>query len=177
MFSRSSDRPAGEDNRRTGLQPVSGMTREIASSPVSETSSSADYTVIAREDRVDGTVRAHRALRVLGQLKGTVEAPSVTIEEGAKVTADVTADEVVVSGEYSGNLLCRQRLEVRPSGRLSGRIETLRMLLHEGGFIDGELHMIKAAEEAPARTGINVRGGASETEIRQPVAQGAEAIG
>ena len=122
---------------------------------------SSEQTVVAREDRIDGTVRGHRAVRVLGQVKGKIEAPTVTIEEGAKVTADVTADEVIVAGEYSGKMTCSKRLEVRPSGRLSGRIETLKMLLHEGGVIDGELHMIKAAEEETpaARTGASVRAG------------------
>ena len=51
-------------------------------------------------------MRGHHAVRVLGELKGKIQAPLVTIEEGAKVTADVTADEVIVAGEYSGKMTC-----------------------------------------------------------------------
>lgn len=144
-----------------------------------DTTVSSEQTVIAREDRIDGTVRAHRAVRVLGQVKGKIEAPVVTIEEGAKVTADVTADEVVVGGEYSGKMICSQRLEVRPSGRLSGRIDTLKMLLHEGGFIDGELHMTKPPGEeatAPARTAAEGRSGTADSGTRHAVGPGVDAV-
>jgi cytoskeletal protein CcmA (bactofilin family) len=179
MF-RSTDRTTSDEQRRGGLQPVSGLTREVSmSTAMLDTSVSSDQTVIAREDRIDGTVRGHRAVRVLGQVKGKIEAPTVTIEEGAKVTGDVTAEEVIVAGEYSGKLTSSKRLEVRPSGRLNGRIETLKMLLHEGGIIDGELHMIKAAEEeAPAaRSVASVRAeAAAESNIRQAVGPGAEAV-
>jgi cytoskeletal protein CcmA (bactofilin family) len=140
---------------------------------------SSEQTVIAREDRIDGTVRGHGAVRVLGQVKGKVMAPTVIIEEGAKVTGDVTAEEVIVAGEYSGKLTSSRRLEVRPSGRLNGRIETLKMLLHEGGIIDGELHMIKAPEEeAPsARSSISVRAEApAAASGRQAVGPGADAV-
>lgn len=174
MF-RSTDRSTSDEQRRGGHQPVSGLTREV---PTVDTTISSEQTVIAREDRIDGTVRGHRAVQVLGQVKGKIEAPTVTIEEGAKVTGDITAEEVIVGGEYSGKLTISKRLEVRPSGRLSGRIETLKMLLHEGGIIDGELHMIKAADEAtPAvRSGENVRAAASESSNRQAVGPGADAI-
>jgi cytoskeletal protein CcmA (bactofilin family) len=187
MF-RSTDRTTSDEQRRGGLQPVTGLTREVATSSTAlDTTVSSEQTVVAREDRIDGTVRGHRAVRVLGQVKGKIEAPIVTIEEGAKVTADVTADEVVVGGEYSGKMSCRQRLEVRPSGRLSGRIETVKMLLHEGGFIDGELHMIKPGEEetpagrsgAGVRSGAadsSVRSGAADSTVRQAVGPGAEAV-
>jgi cytoskeletal protein CcmA (bactofilin family) len=178
MF-RSTDRTASDEQRRAGLQPVTGLTREVpASSDTLDTSVSSEQTVVAREDRIDGTVRGQRAVRVLGQLKGKIEAPVVTIEEGAKVTADVTADDVIVAGEYAGKMTCATRLEVRPSGRLSGRIQTVKMLLHEGGIIDGELHMVKPGEdETPsARSGASVRSGGADSSVRQAVGPGVEAI-
>jgi cytoskeletal protein CcmA (bactofilin family) len=120
----------------------------------------ADLTVIAREDRLDGNVRAQHGIRVLGTAKGRLEAPSVVIEEGASVTASITADNVLVAGEYNGKMICRQRLEVGPSGRISGRVETLKLMLHEGAVVDGEIHMTKRSVDADA-PGAPVRGTAS----------------
>lgn len=184
MF-RTTDRTTSEEERRSGLQPVSGLqpgaglTREVlTSSAAVDTTASSEQTIVAREDRIDGTVRGHKAVRVLGELKGKIQAPIVTIEEGAKVTADVTADEVIVAGEYAGKMTCATRLEVRSTGRLSGRIETVKMMLHEGGIIDGELHMIRPGEEeTPAtRSRAGVRSGAADSGIRQAVGPGAEPI-
>ena len=84
-----------------------------------------------------------------------MEATTVHIDEGAKVRADITADEVVIGGDYSGKLVCRQRLEIRATGQVVGHVETFRLMLHEGGSIDGELKMLKqpAAAEAGLRSG------------------------
>ena len=50
-------------------------------------------------------------------MTGSIESESsITIEEGAVVEADITATEVTIAGSYNGKLVCRQRLEIRPSG-------------------------------------------------------------
>ena len=176
MFSRSSERNGSDDGRRGGLQPVGAAPAPAAGAqaPVVPLTPAAgtDQTLIAREDRVDGTVRAHMTIRVLGTVKGKLEAPNVIIEEGAKVTADVSADDVVVAGEYSGNMVCRQRLEVKPSGRMSGRLETLKLMLHEGAAVDGEIHMIKPVDESVTRAAPSLRG-YSESTVRLPVGSAA----
>jgi len=151
MFSRNPDNP-NDDLRRTGLQPVPmPPARDVPQPPIAPTSPP-DLSMVAREDQFDGTISARHVVRVLGQVKGTIEAPMVTVEEGARVEADVTANEVVIAGEYAGNMTCRQRLEVRPTGRVSGHLETLRLMLHEGAAMDGEIHMLKPSSgtSAPA---------------------------
>jgi cytoskeletal protein CcmA (bactofilin family) len=76
----------------------------------------------------------------------------VHIEENAQVEADITAEEVVIAGEYTGKLTCRQRVEIRATGRVSGTIDTAKLLLHEGGYFDGELHMQKTTPSPAAST-------------------------
>ncbi|MBX3028840.1 MAG: polymer-forming cytoskeletal protein [Chloroflexi bacterium] len=114
-----------------------------------------DLTLIARADRLEGTLKVAGTLRVQGTLEGTVESSIVHIDEGATVKADITADEVIIGGEYSGKLVCRQRLEIRATGVVVGQVQTFRLMLHEGGSIDGELKMLKqpATEDASARAG------------------------
>lgn len=154
MFSRHTDRP--EDPRATGINtaPATGM-RDVVPVPVASDSPLSapghmDESVIGRDDKFEGTLRTQRSVRILGQLQGHIEAAkSVYVEEGAKVDADLTADEAIISGLYSGKLVCRQRLEIRSTGVTKGEIETVRLMLHEGGFIDGELHM-QRPERAPA---------------------------
>jgi cytoskeletal protein CcmA (bactofilin family) len=122
-----------------------------------------DESLIAREDTFEGQLRTTRGVRILGTVRGGIESSQyVHIEENAHVEADITAEEVVIAGEYSGKLNCRQRVEIRATGRVSGQIETQKLLLHEGGFFDGELHMqkpspaetpaAKTEEERPRRT-------------------------
>ena len=117
-----------------------------------------DLTLIGRADRLEGTLKVADTLRIQGTLEGTVEATTVHIDEGAKVRADITADEVIIGGDYSGKLVCRQRLEIRATGQIVGHVETFRLMLHEGGSIDGELKMLKqpvSTEQDSVRGGAN----------------------
>ncbi len=89
-------------------------------------------------------------MRVLGTVRGGIESQrSVRVEAGANVEADITAEEVVIAGTYAGNLTCRNRVEITATGRVSGKLDTARLFLHEGGFFDGELRMQRPADEAP----------------------------
>lgn len=176
MFSRNADRPAPP-----GTAPVPGV-RDV-SPPIPVSQLHLETTVIARADRVEGTVRVAEVLRVLGSVEGRIEATTLVIEEGARVNADVIADEVVIAGDYNGALTCKQRLEVRPSGRVTGQVETLRLMLHEGAAVDGELKMLKQPGLAQAEA---IRAGSARgpgpvpapvTGPRPPLPPGAEPIG
>jgi cytoskeletal protein CcmA (bactofilin family) len=172
MFRGRSDRPANEDPRASNMTttPTSvsrsapGTSDTVAvpattEAPAMIRNDAPEQSVVARDDRFEGTLRSTRGLRVLGQFQGHIEATaSVVIEQGARVDADLTTDEAIVAGEYSGKLICRQRLELRSTGLIKGEIETVRLMLHEGGFIDGELHM-QRLEAVRAPEADSVRGG------------------
>ncbi len=158
MFGRNNERPANEDQR--AVRPITSPagTREASSVPggaggPASIARSGEESVLAADDRIEGKLRTARGVRILGSVDGSIESAShVLIEQSAKVSADVTAEEVIIAGQYTGKLVCRQRLEVMPTGRVSGTIETVKLMLHEGGYVDGELHMQKATQamaEAP----------------------------
>jgi cytoskeletal protein CcmA (bactofilin family) len=148
MFSRHSDRamrdaePVPSDLSRNGaLSPVPTMPVREAE-PAVQAVAMTIGSVVGRDDALDGAIRVRQALRIFGRVTGSIESESsITIEEGAVVEADITATEVTIAGNYSGKLVCRERLEIRPSGFAKGEIETVRLMLHEGGFIDGALKM------------------------------------
>lgn len=108
-------------------------------------------SLIAQEDTFEGTIRTTTGVRVLGTVRGTIESQrSVRIESGAQVEADITAEEVVIAGTYTGALTCRNRIEITSSARVSGKLDTVKLHLHEGGFFDGELHM-QRPDDLPAQ--------------------------
>ncbi len=102
----------------------------------------AGESLIAQEDTFEGQLKTSNGVRVLGTVRGGIDSErSVRIDEGAHVEADITAEEIVIAGTYSGNLSCRNRVEITATGRVSGKLDTVKLFLHEGGFFDGELHM------------------------------------
>lgn len=160
MFTRrdasTNDRSTTDDSQRTTTPTPPVPAPQPAVSPPAPVQSSvarnADESLVAREDTFEGQLNTTRGVRIMGTVRGGVESQQyVHIEENAHVEADITAEEVVIAGEYSGKLTCRQRVEIRATGRVSGQIETQKLLLHEGGYFDGELHMQKP-QVAPAAT-------------------------
>ncbi len=131
--------------------PQSAFSAADASGPGPEDS------VIARDDHFEGTFTSRGTICVMGSVKGRIEAVRVRIEEDATVDADVIVDEAIVAGNFTGNLTCRERLEARPSGRINGRVETYRLMLHEGARVEGEMHMLT---EAPRDASMTIRGSA-----------------
>lgn len=193
MFSRNADRPAPDDRRPAPAGPAAtpqGVRDVSVQAPPSTgiaptTAVPSDLSVIARADRMEGTLKVAGTLRIQGTLTGSVEATTVQIDEGASVKADITADEVVIGGEYNGKLQCRQRLEIRSTGVVVGQVQTFRLMLHEGGSIDGELKMLKGpGEEGSLRGRGREAGRSTPTAVGvgngvtpEVVAAGAEPIG
>lgn len=113
-----------------------------ATSAQSASAAAADTSLIAAGDVFEGKLITTNGVRVLGTVRGTIESKSnIQVDSDAMVEADITAENVTIAGTYKGNLNCNGRLEITSTGRASGELETGRILLHEGGFFEGTLHM------------------------------------
>jgi len=110
-----------------------------------------NVSLVASGDVFEGKLTTTNGVRVLGTVHGTVESKSnIQVEADANVDADITAENVTIAGTYKGKLNCSGRLEITATGRASGELETGRILLHEGGYFEGTLHMKPEAPAAPA---------------------------
>ena len=59
----------------------------------------------------------------------------------AQVEADLSAEDITISGDFKGKISCRRRLEVTSTGKIQGQVQTALLVVQEGGALDGELHM------------------------------------
>jgi cytoskeletal protein CcmA (bactofilin family) len=110
--------------------------------PVSE-------SVIGPDDFFDGRYRSERGVRIQGNARGSIESRQyIFVEGGAEVEADLSAEDITVSGSFNGKIECRRRLEVSSTGKVQGHVTTALLVVHEGGLVDGELHMRR--DEVPA---------------------------
>src|SRR5215212_5419596 len=111
--------------------------------PESETS----YSVIDRHSIFDGTFQANRNLRIEGEVKGTIDCQgTLFVAQGANVSAKVEAENITVAGDLSGEINCRGRLQMMPSGRVRGKVATETLVINEGAYYEGQLHMTAPEE-------------------------------
>lgn len=100
-------------------------------------------SVIDASSAIDGLCRVGHNLRIEGEAKGEIQCEgTLTVAEGARVSAKVIAANVIVAGSLNGEVTCRQRLQILPSGRVSGTVTTASLAIQEGALYEGELHML-----------------------------------
>lgn len=114
-------------------------------------------SVISAGSAWQGSLKIDGSVRIEGRLSGEIETQeTVHVMEGAQVDANVSAAFVVIAGTFQGQVDCSERLELMPKSRTKGELTTKLLTVHEGAFIDGQLHMqdplsADANQLAPAR--------------------------
>lgn len=114
------------------------------STPSPRTLSTGDdvESVIGEQTFFDGTYRSESSIRILGTAQGEIESKRAIFVEGkAKVTAKVTANSVTIAGEVNGQIFCDGRVEIRPTGRVTGEIHAGSLVMQEGAYFEGHLKM------------------------------------
>jgi cytoskeletal protein CcmA (bactofilin family) len=109
-------------------------------------------SLIGEHSSFEGTLRTEGPVRLLGSIQGEIESKStIIVEEKARVTARLTAQQVTVAGQVDGQIYCEGRVEIRPTGRVTGEINAGALIVQEGAFFDGNSKMAQpAASSAPA---------------------------
>ncbi len=115
----------------------------------SDFSSGEHFSVVSAECYFQGTLNVQGSLRVDGTLEGSVDnARHVIVGTEGKIVGDVTAEIVVCGGIIEGNV-CADMLEVLSAASLHGDIRAKKMIVEEGGRIDGQC-LIGGGETEPA---------------------------
>lgn len=106
------------------------------------------FSVIDRHSNFDGTFIAKRDLRIEGEVKGLIECSgTLFVAQGAVVNASVEAENFTVAGDFSGEVNCRGRLQVMPSGRLRGKVATRTLVINEGAYYEGDMEMVASDQQ------------------------------
>ena len=103
----------------------------------SDFSSGEHFSVVSAECYFQGTLNVQGSLRVDGTLEGSVDnARHVVVGDDGKILGDVTAEIVVCGGAIEGNV-CADMLEILSKASINGDIRAKKMIVEEGGRIDG----------------------------------------
>jgi cytoskeletal protein CcmA (bactofilin family) len=106
-------------------------------------------TTVAVDTAWRGTLHSSGPIRIEGAFEGEIITEGeLQIAPEAKVEATVRATSIIVAGQLNGQINCRERLEILPSGRVTGQIDAGRFIVHEGAFLGGQVRMRTPGDEA-----------------------------
>jgi len=98
--------------------------------------------------QVKGEINGSEDLEIHGSVEGTVtlEERRLTIGPTAKVSADLSAREIVIFGSVKGNLKAKDRIEIKKDGSVVGDLSTARIMIEDGAYFKGSIEIEKGAE-------------------------------
>ena len=106
-------------------------------------------SLIGEHTSFEGTLKTEGSVRLLGTIQGEIESKSaIIVEEKAHVTARLTAQQVTIAGQVDGQIVCEGRVEIRPTGRVTGEINAGALIVQEGAYFDGNSKMATTAGAA-----------------------------
>ncbi len=99
-------------------------------------------SIIAVGTHITGEVDTNGVVKVEGVVTGSVRAEGqVLVAKGGLVDGDVLTREAIVGGEVRGAIYADERVEVQASSAINGDITTQRIVVQEGGDVNGHIRM------------------------------------
>lgn len=98
---------------------------------------------------VTGELQFSGTLRIDGTFHGSIVTSDVlVVGEHAVIHADIKAGELEIHGRVFGNVECKRRIEIHPTGRVRGDLFTPQLIINTGATFDGRSRMVEDEEEA-----------------------------
>jgi cytoskeletal protein CcmA (bactofilin family) len=96
------------------------------------------HLTLGRGVRLEGKLSFSGTVRVDATFQGSIVTDGVlVVGEGAKVDAEISCGSVVVEGEVNGNIVASSAVELRPTSRLHGDVETPSLSIERGALFEG----------------------------------------
>src|SRR5512143_994162 len=115
------------------------------------TGTDASESRIDKDSHFNGLYETKQNLRIEGVAEGEIQCEgTLTVAEGARVKAKVTASTITIAGELDGEVLCHGVFQIMPTGQVSASVSARRLIVQEGGLYNGEFRMITDARPATA---------------------------
>ena len=98
-------------------------------------------TVIGPNAHFRGDIQSDGGVRIDGILEGNIDLTgNLVIGEGAKLIAEINANNISISGAVKGNV-SGNRVEILETGRVWGDLTINSLLLNEGAYLRGQTTM------------------------------------
>jgi cytoskeletal protein CcmA (bactofilin family) len=99
-------------------------------------------TILGKDTKIEGKLNAEGTVRIDGTFVGEVDiAGDLVIGEEGQVRATVQAHNLLVVGAINGNVVTTGQLEIAPTGKIIGDVETARLIVEAGGLLQGHCKM------------------------------------
>jgi cytoskeletal protein CcmA (bactofilin family) len=123
-------------------------------------------SLLSKKVTIEGDITGDEDLRVEGHFKGTIKVVGdIFVGQSGVVEADVEADNIVIQGQITGNVLARKQLEIQSSGQLLGDCKEKSIDIREGALFEGRSSMLRSTVSPPGSGAGSSTAAQSEAKI------------
>jgi len=113
---------------------------------------SALLRVMGNDAKLEGKFDIADSIQIECEVGGQLKVGGkLVIGERGSVHADVQTVDAIIHGQYEGNMVATGSVEVTPTGRADGNIETNSLVISKGGFFNGNVVKSKESEAAAGK--------------------------
>jgi cytoskeletal protein CcmA (bactofilin family) len=103
-------------------------------------------SIIDKDCSVEGSFDVKGKLVVAGTLKGALIGDTVVTVEGSHVDAPAKVREMIIGGEFRGDITVYESLRILSTGTFSGKITCNSITLDDGGRLNGRVTPLDSTE-------------------------------
>jgi cytoskeletal protein CcmA (bactofilin family) len=104
---------------------------------------------LGRSVVIKGELSGSEDVTLYGQMEGSIKLPDHTLTVGsdAEIKAEISAKTVVITGTVTGNVTAGDKLEIQATGSVTGDIASPRLVIVDGGQLQGKVQMPQRTRE------------------------------
>jgi cytoskeletal protein CcmA (bactofilin family) len=93
--------------------------------------------------QIKGTISGNEDLQIDGKVEGPIElrGQKLTIGHTGNIQSEVSARDVIVYGNITGNLQAQDRVEIKKDASVTGDIKATRISIEDGAFCKGRIEI------------------------------------
>ncbi len=114
-------------------------------------------TVMGKDAKLEGKIETEGSIQIECEVSGEMKVRrKLVIGHKGSVRADVQTADVTIHGEYEGNMVATGSVEITPTGRVDGNIETNSIIISKGGMFNGNVAKLKESEAEEGKPPIQL---------------------
>ena len=100
-------------------------------------------TLIGDNCKIIGNITGEGLVKIDGAVEGDINwLDDLIIGANCNCVGNITCKNASIHGKIYGNVICEQTLTIEQTGKISGDITVKKMIVKEGGFLEGKSTMI-----------------------------------
>jgi cytoskeletal protein CcmA (bactofilin family) len=111
------------------------------------------HTLLGRTVVVQGQLSSGEDLQIEGQFEGNINLDDhcLTVGTEGHVKAEIRARQVVILGSVTGNLVAREKIDIRRTGHVVGDLVAATVAIEEGAYFKGSVDIARNDGSGAAR--------------------------